>query len=67
MQVGFRREGENGLLAFAAAMGELRMPGTWNGMLADFEQSPGMRLQQLTKIHPIRCAVRDPRGAYEVE
>ena len=32
-----------GIYAFAAAMGELRMPGTWNGMLADFEQSPGMR------------------------
>lgn len=32
-----------GIYAFAAAMGELRMPGTWNGMLADFEQSAGMR------------------------
>ena len=32
-----------GIYSFAAAMGELRMPGTWNGMLADFEQSPGMR------------------------
>ena len=32
-----------GIYAFAAAMGELRMPGTWNGMLTDFEQSPGMR------------------------
>jgi len=32
-----------GIYAFAAAMGELRMPGTWNGMLGDLEQSPGMR------------------------
>ena len=32
-----------GVYAFAAAMGELRMPGTWNGMMADMEQSPGMR------------------------
>lgn len=32
-----------GIYAFAAAMGELRMPGTWNGMMTDFEQSPGMR------------------------
>ena len=32
-----------GIYAFAAAMGELRMPGTWSTMLGDFEQSPGMR------------------------
>ncbi|MBB3034935.1 hypothetical protein [Alteriqipengyuania lutimaris] len=32
-----------GIYSFAAAMGELRMPGTWNGMLTDFETSPGMR------------------------
>lgn len=32
-----------GIYAFAAAMGELRMPGTWKGMLHDLEQSPGMR------------------------
>lgn len=32
-----------GIYAFAAAMGELRMPGTWKGMMHDFEQSPGMR------------------------
>ena len=32
-----------GVYAFAAAMGELRMPGTWKGMMQDFEQSPGMR------------------------
>ena len=32
-----------GIYAFAAAMGELRMPGMWKGMLSDLEQSPGMR------------------------
>ena len=32
-----------GIYSFAAAMGELRMPGTWNAMLQDFEQSPGLR------------------------
>ena len=32
-----------GIYAFAAAMGELRMPGTWKGMMHDLEQSPGMR------------------------
>ena len=32
-----------GVYAFAAAMGELRMPGTWKGMMHDLEQSPGMR------------------------
>ena len=32
-----------GIYAFAAAMGELRMPGTWKGMMDDLEQSPGMR------------------------
>ena len=32
-----------GIYAFAAAMGELRLPGTWKAMMQDFEQSPGMR------------------------
>ena len=32
-----------GIYSFAAAMGELRMPGTWKGMMHDLEQSPGMR------------------------
>ena len=32
-----------GVYAFAAAMGELRLPGTWAGILSDLEQSPGLR------------------------
>lgn len=32
-----------GIYAFAAAMGELRMPGTWGGMIRDLENSPGLR------------------------
>ncbi|NCP20140.1 MAG: hypothetical protein GW855_13390 [Erythrobacter sp.] len=32
-----------GIYSFAASMGELRMPGTWKGMMQDLEQSPGMR------------------------
>ncbi|GAB5350207.1 hypothetical protein [Alteriqipengyuania sp. 357] len=32
-----------GISAFAPAMGELRMPGTWSGIMQDFERSPGMR------------------------
>ncbi|MEL7730534.1 hypothetical protein AAG612_13450 [Citromicrobium bathyomarinum] len=32
-----------GIYAFAAAMGELRLPGTWKGMLHDMEQSHGLR------------------------
>ena len=28
-----------GIYSFAAAMGELRMPGTWKGMMHDLEQT----------------------------
>ena len=33
-----------GLYSLAAAVGELRLPGTWAKMLADFERGPGLRL-----------------------
>ena len=32
-----------GLYSLAAAVGELRLPGTWAKMLADFERGPGLR------------------------
>ena len=32
-----------GLYSLAASIGEWRIPGTWAGMLADFERSPGLR------------------------
>ena len=32
-----------GLYSLAAAVGELRVPGTWAKMLADFERGPGLR------------------------
>lgn len=31
-----------GLYSLAAAVGELRLPGTWAKMLADFERGPGL-------------------------
>ena len=32
-----------GLYSLAAAVGELRLPGTWARMLGDFERGPGLR------------------------